>query len=96
MTGARPEGFARTGMAGVGAEREGGDAMTAYQKRKELQITLPVAEAAVAAFVPTRANWESAVRFGAHRKARWETSGREIGRSPDHRRRKAGSSPCSD
>jgi enamine deaminase RidA (YjgF/YER057c/UK114 family) len=27
--------------------------MTAYEKRKELQITLPVAEAAVAAFVPT-------------------------------------------
>jgi len=40
-------------MAGVGAEKEGGGAMAAYQKLKELQITLPVAEAAVAAFVPS-------------------------------------------
>jgi enamine deaminase RidA (YjgF/YER057c/UK114 family) len=45
--------FARTGMAGVGAEKEAGGAMTAYEKLKELQITLPVAEAAVAAFVPS-------------------------------------------
>jgi enamine deaminase RidA (YjgF/YER057c/UK114 family) len=40
-------------MAGVGAEKEAGGAMTAYEKLKELQITLPVAEAAVAAFVPS-------------------------------------------
>jgi enamine deaminase RidA (YjgF/YER057c/UK114 family) len=40
-------------MAGVGAEKEGGGAMTAYEKQKELQITLPAAEAADAAFVPT-------------------------------------------
>jgi enamine deaminase RidA (YjgF/YER057c/UK114 family) len=39
-------------MAGAGAEREGG-AMTAYEKLKELPITLPVAEAADAAFFPT-------------------------------------------
>ena len=89
-------GFARTGMASVAAEKEAGGAMTVYEKLKELQITLPVAEAAVAAFVPQRANWESAVRFGAHRKARWETLGGEIGRSPHHRRRKAGGSQCSD
>ena len=46
-------GFARIGMAGVGAEKEAGGAMTAYEKLKELQITLPVAEAAVAALVPS-------------------------------------------
>jgi enamine deaminase RidA (YjgF/YER057c/UK114 family) len=40
-------------MAGVGTEKEGGGAMTAYEKLRELQITLPVAEAADAAFVPT-------------------------------------------
>ena len=40
-------------MAGVGTEKEGGGAMTAYEKLQELQITLPVAEAADAAFVPT-------------------------------------------
>jgi hypothetical protein len=40
-------------MAGVGTEKEGGGAMTAYEKLQESQITLPVAEAADAAFVPT-------------------------------------------
>jgi len=49
----RPEGFAHAVSVGVGAEKEKGSAMTAYAKLKELQITLPVAEGPVAAFVPT-------------------------------------------
>jgi enamine deaminase RidA (YjgF/YER057c/UK114 family) len=41
-------------MADVGAEKDRGGAMTAHEKPKQLQITLPVAEAAHAALVPVR------------------------------------------
>jgi hypothetical protein len=70
--------------------------MTAYEKLKELPITLPVAEAADAAFFPTVRTGNLPFVLGAHRKAGWETLGGEIGRSAHYRRRKAGSSQCGD
>jgi hypothetical protein len=69
--------------------------MTAYEKLKELQITLPVGEAAVAAVVPSVQTGNRLFSSGTSQTP-WETLGGEIARSPHHRRRKACNSPCSD
>ena len=70
--------------------------MTAYEKLKELQITLLVAEAAVAALSPACQLGICCSFRGTSQSAMGNLGRGNCGAHPTHRRRKAGSSQSSD